>query len=157
MACRKRHTKQKNQSQSILSKARQSPEQIKDLFPNIDCIYPGGRTLLTLAIENGEDISLVEAIIKSGADVNVQNSKGQTALMFAARAQRNDVLQKLLENEAQVDLFNDKNLTALSICIAENNIDGAKHLVQSGADVNLKTGKLQETALHKPKDWVVFM
>ncbi|KAK0067925.1 ankyrin repeat protein isoform X1 [Biomphalaria pfeifferi] len=151
MASRKRHKKQKNQSISILSKARQSPEQIKDLFPNVDCIYPGGRTLLTLAIENGEDISLVEAFIKSGADVNVQNSKGQTALMFAARAQRNDVLQKLLENEAQVDLLNDKNLTALSICIAENNIDGVKHLVQSGADVNLKTGKLQETALAQAK------
>ncbi|KAK0067926.1 ankyrin repeat protein isoform X2 [Biomphalaria pfeifferi] len=151
MASRKRHTKQKNQSISILFKARQSPEQIKDYFPNIDFIYPGGRTLLTLAIENGEDISLVEAIIKSGADVNVKNSKGQTALMFAARAQRNDVLQKLLENEAQVDLLNDKNLTALSICIAENNIDGVKHLVQSGADVNLKTGKLQETALAQAK------
>ncbi|XP_055873372.1 putative ankyrin repeat protein RF_0381 [Biomphalaria glabrata] len=151
MANRKRHTKQKNQSHSILFKARQSPEQIKDLFPSIDCIYPGGRTLLTLAIENGEDICLVEAIIKSGADVNVQNSKGQTALMFAARAHRNDVLQKLLENEAQVDLFNDKNLTALSICIAENNIDGVKHLVQSGADVNLKTGKLQETAFAQAK------
>ncbi|KAH9509713.1 hypothetical protein Btru_044321 [Bulinus truncatus] len=106
-----------------------------------------GRTLLTLAIENNEGFNLIESIVKSGADVNVQNQQGQTALMIAARAQRNDVLRMLIQSGAKLDVLNYKQMTALAICITNNNNIGVDLLILMGADVHIKTGTYKETAL----------
>ncbi|KAH9509709.1 hypothetical protein Btru_044314 [Bulinus truncatus] len=132
---------------NILLLAREKPDQIHDLLPDINQIFPDGRTLLTFAIENNEGFNLIESIVKSGADVNVQNQQGQTALMIAARAQRNDVLRLLIQSGAKLDVLNYKQMTALAICITNNNNIGVDLLILTGADVHIKTGTYKETAL----------
>ncbi|KAH9518744.1 hypothetical protein Btru_006132 [Bulinus truncatus] len=147
MPQRNKKSRQPQTCKTNLLQARKNPGQIGDLLPDINRIFPDGRNLLTLAIENNEGLDLVESIIKSGADVNVENSKGQTALMIAARAQRNDVLRLLIQSGAKLDVLNRKQMTALTICITNNNNIGVELLIESGADINIKTGAHKETAI----------
>ncbi|CAL1536009.1 unnamed protein product, partial [Lymnaea stagnalis] len=82
---------------------------------DLNLVYPGGRTLLTKAIEDNEALSTVEAIIHAEANVDVQNMQGKTALVVAIRVRRPDVLRVLLESGSNQDFRSHNGFTDLTV------------------------------------------
>lgn len=79
-----------------------------------------GRTRLMKAARGG-DLELVENLIFSGCDVNLKDSDGWTALMFAARFSSNlKVVQTLILNGADVKTHNNFGISALKLASAFN-------------------------------------
>jgi len=72
---------------------------------------------LLLACKNG-DVALAKEAIKRGADVNIKNKKGQTALLIAVEEKETEVTKRIVEM-----------------------------LIKAGADVNAKRGWFGKTPL----------
>lgn len=65
-----------------------------------------GRTLLMKAVKDGNDWE-IRSLLKSGADVNLSDNEGWTALMYAIRYQNNfEITKLLLENGADINARN---------------------------------------------------
>ncbi|WP_294431508.1 ankyrin repeat domain-containing protein [uncultured Treponema sp.] len=74
-----------------------------------------GRTKLMLAVKKG-DISKIEDLLYSGAEINAKDKEGWTALMYAARFQKNaDVTKLLLYKGADRTIKNKYGITALML------------------------------------------
>ena len=74
-----------------------------------------GRTKLMLAAKEG-DIALIENLLYSGAEINARDEDGWTALMHAARFQKNaDVTKLLLYKGADRAIKNKYGITALML------------------------------------------
>ncbi|HYX07613.1 MAG TPA: ankyrin repeat domain-containing protein [Bacteroidales bacterium] len=72
----------------------------------------GGSTpLITATVFGKTDVAL--ALIRAGADVNLQNNDGSTALHSAAFFCRTEILKALLENGADKQIRNNFGSTAL--------------------------------------------
>lgn len=67
-------------------------------------IDDGGCTALMLAARYGR-LSLVNTLIKKGANVNAENISGFSVLLIAVRNDQVEVLQKLIENHADINKF----------------------------------------------------
>ena len=105
------------------------------------------RSALMLA-SIGNNAEIVKILIDFGADVNVQNNNGWTALTFAASYSKNpQVVTTLLNFGANVNAKDKDNDTVLINAVHYNeNIEIIKILLQSGAYVNAKNNSGQ-TAL----------
>lgn len=79
------------------------------LNPNI--VRAGNTTLLTACVEKGEVVS-VRLIVEHGANVDVQDSYGKTALMAAVSKKNIDVARILLEYKANPNLGNPLQVAA---------------------------------------------
>ena len=88
---------------------------------------------------NENDITTVDKLLnKEGADVNVQDDNGFTALIFASRNNDSSNVQKLLDKGANVNLQTKYGLTALmSASNYYGNAEIVQKLLDKGADVNL--------------------
>lgn len=65
-----------------------------------------GRSLLMKAVKNGNDWE-IRSLLESGADVNVKDNDGWSALMYAVRYQNNlEVVRLLLRNGADMTALN---------------------------------------------------
>jgi ankyrin repeat protein len=64
-------------------------------------------------------------------------SGGMTALLFAARDNKADMVRFLLENGADVNKPSANNTTPLVIAIVNNHIELAKYLIEKGANPNI--------------------
>jgi len=58
-------------------------------------------------------VELAEVLINEGADVNLTNAMGASALIFAAMFNRKDMVELLLENQADKTIRDAKGITAL--------------------------------------------
>lgn len=73
---------------------------------------------------------------EGGADVNVTNDAGDTALMVAsARANRTDVIRLLLKENADVNLQNKDGKTALMLAVVGERVSNVEILLQVGGAV----------------------
>lgn len=80
-----------------------------------------GRTYLMKAAKAGNNWQL-KTLLASGADVNLTDNDGWTALMYAARYQENTaIINTLLEAGADVRIQNKYELSALVLACAYNN------------------------------------
>lgn len=61
-----------------------------------------GRTPLLIAIDEGADVPLVEALLKSGADANLPSLAGISPMMSARSHGREDLVELFLRYESQV-------------------------------------------------------
>jgi HEAT repeat protein/ankyrin repeat protein len=88
--------------------------------------------------EKGREI--VALLLKRGADVNQQDEKKNTALMFAADKCDRETLRMLLKAGAKLDAKNWAGLTALQMGIVSGN-PGLEELVAAGARLDPATAK----------------
>ncbi len=93
---------------------------------------------------HSEDLSLRQEYIKLvtnalTGDVNQKNSKGETALMYAAWNDYTDIVHLLLEKGANLDLQTNAGSTALDIAIDKNNENTVKILLKAGANPNIQS------------------
>jgi ankyrin repeat protein len=87
-----------------------------------------------------KDAKEVKKLIDSGADVNVQDKYGWTALHFAAQNRDVEIGRMLLENGATVDVRESYGNTALSNAVFSSKGDGdmINLLLEYGAGKNQK-------------------
>ncbi|KAM6918419.1 KN motif and ankyrin repeat domain-containing protein 4-like [Xenentodon cancila] len=82
-----------------------------------------GQTALHLAVRHGRVI-MVRLLLSSGADANIQDSQGTTALMFASERGHTHVARLLLErSQSDLTLTDKRGQTALSIAMQGSHTD----------------------------------
>ncbi|KAL6058368.1 AGC/RSK/RSK-UNCLASSIFIED protein kinase [Balamuthia mandrillaris] len=81
------------------------------------------------------------------AEVNVQNSKGQTPLYWACEKKMPEIVTLLVEKGADVNIEEQNGFTALMLASFLGHIDIVRVLINAGANVNHRN-KASSTALH---------
>jgi uncharacterized protein len=101
--------------------------------PGVDARDPDGRTALMLAAL-GKDASEVKTILARGADPNLQDTQGDTALLLACD-RSTTIVRALVEGGARVNLANQQGRTPL-MTAAEYSLETVRLLLERGADVS---------------------
>ena len=89
-----------------------------------------------LPLTNSGEGLCVKVLIEGGANVNMQDENGDTALMLAARNNEVACVTYILDAGAQVNLLNHYGQTAITMASKKGHIECVKKLVEAGADVN---------------------
>ncbi len=98
-------------------------------------------TPLMLAARHGhDDVVLVLMKGPQGASVNLQNSRGDSALSLAAGAGKDDAVELLLFKKAQPDQANHSGRTPLAEAAAGGHLTTAGLLIANNAQVNAGAG-----------------
>lgn len=114
------------------------------------------------ALKSG-DVSKVSNLIKAGASVNLQDDRGNTALMLASStlgpyggsytiAAFTDIVELLLNNGAEPNLQSNVGDTALISASAAGHKDIVKLLLEKGIDISLQN-TMSDTALTTVSDF----
>ena len=105
------------------------PEKLAEI-KNPDKRDKNGRTALMKAVKSGNDWE-IRSLLKSGADVNISDSDGWTALMYAVRYQNSlDTVNILLKNGANIQSVNKYGYSALQLAASySSNPDVLKKLL----------------------------
>ena len=111
-----------------------------------DDYLPIWHTPLTVALTNGHNDAFT-FLIDKGADVNLQDHRGYTALHYAVESKNFDAVSCLVHNGADINLFTSSKQTPLMLACQSRNMETINFLLNKGADVNLQNinGK---SALH---------
>ena len=88
------------------------------------------------AITHG-DVRIVLDLLGRGADVNVLDRYGQTALMLAAHAGHFDVVAILIAHRANLNITAKFGLSALMLAIVAGHEGVARLLAKAGTDLSL--------------------
>ena len=116
---------------------------------DVDALDNDGSTLLHLAISACDaDWKTVEWLLNNGANTNLQNSMGQTALHRASEHGRPAIIQLILKHIADVDARDNNGSTSLHLAISEASLKAVELLLDHGASVTLQNDKGQ-AALHR--------
>ena len=90
---------------------------------DLDCeAKPENAIALILAVQL-EKADSVEALLKSGADVNVKDGLGNTPLMTAIKLGSTPILQILINHGADVNAENNKGETALYLAVTLSHVE----------------------------------
>jgi ankyrin repeat protein len=101
---------------------------------DVNTADPRGTTLLMIAVRNG-NISLMEALLASRANVNRRNQFGDTALGLAALSARYDAVHGLIEKGADL---NPSGWTPLHYAVFGGSKEVAALLVAKGAKLDAR-------------------
>ena len=82
-------------------------------------------------------VNNVRILIENGADINVRNCTGGTALHCSSECGYNDIVKVLLEAGANPNLEDAKGRTALDLALWENQSDTAEILKKYGAEAKI--------------------
>jgi len=106
-------------------------------------------TPLMLYAAISQDISLLQALVDIGLDVNAANKMGVTPLMFAAAYNSPEVIDFLIENGAAIEAISYINdMNALHFAALFNpNPETSEALVRAGAELELATSTGSTAAL----------
>jgi hypothetical protein len=94
-----------------------------------------GITPLMAASDNGH-ITIVDLLLKAGADVNKERKQGGTAIYLASQNGHADIVRLLLAAGADVNKALDSGNTSLIIASSDGNTEIVRLLLAAGADVN---------------------
>ena len=86
----------------------------------------------------GDHDECFKMLIETGADVNIQNKRGCSALMFTSCQGHHECQKLLLEAGADVDLQNNNGFTALMLAARKGCGKCVKLLIKAGADLNIR-------------------
>lgn len=101
-------------------------------------------SLLTHAVKKGMR-ELFAALLKTGADVNVADERGNTPLHYAARSNRAYFVRDLIAAGADIEARNNDNLTPLMLTVRYRRYAAAECLLANAADRYAKGSKYNET------------
>ena len=115
---------------------------------NVNSRTSMGKTPLMLASKCGH-VNVATSLVKCGADVDLRDPTGQTALHYAVdqHCDSCDVLSCLIKHGADVNACANENCTPLMIASKSGHVDIATFLVKHGANMDLQD-KNGNTALH---------
>ena len=112
----------------------------------------GKYTALMMACRS-QHVRLVKFLLQQGANVQVKDKDGKTALHFACeltftwKPASCDLLNCLTENGADINALRKDNVTPLMVASINGNVDQITFLIKRGANVHLQD-KNGDTALH---------
>lgn len=112
--------------------------QIEDLLRDgINVRDEKGDTALMISTDNNYP-DITKAILDEGADVNIKNFNGNTALMSAAMNGHNEpaILYTMISKGADVNQKNNESQTALMMASRSGNVEMVKIFISKGADIN---------------------
>jgi ankyrin repeat protein len=82
------------------------------------------------------NLEMVKFLVSEGADVNMVNNNGGTALMAASEKGNLEIVKFLVSKGADVNAVNNNGNTALMLASENGNLEMVKFLFSEGADVN---------------------
>src|SRR6185369_608396 len=100
-------------------------------------IGPDGATAVMYAAAN-DDIELVRALIKAGANVKLKNQLGTSAITEAAIIGSAPIIDALIKAGADPNFKTPEGETPLMAAARSGKVEAAKRLLDAGADVNAK-------------------
>ncbi|XP_059143882.1 serine/threonine-protein phosphatase 6 regulatory ankyrin repeat subunit B-like [Physella acuta] len=123
-------------------------EKLLDKGARVDDKNNEGKAALHFAAVSYTDKQhdCVSAILRHGADVNITDSEGNTALILSVMNKNLQCIQKLLEYKPDLDVQNKIGVSALGLSAEHNKDDIVSLLLKAGAKHNIKFNK-GETAL----------
>jgi len=86
------------------------------------------------------DIEEVETLLNNGADINIQDNDGDTALMLASKYGRTDIVRLLLDHGANSFIRNFLSKTALMIASEYGRTDIVRLLLDQVVDIDIQDG-----------------
>ncbi len=90
---------------------------------------------------------IAKELIEAGADINRQNSEGDTLLHLAASENDGIMVKLLLDSGAKINMKNTLGKTPLMLALEKKRIAVAEALIKSGADVSV-TDRQKKNILH---------
>lgn len=101
-------------------------------------VNAAAETLLNFAISKGY-ISLVELLIKHGADIHQPNRAGENAILMAAKTGNVQMMDILLRAGADIKSVNPQNgKTALHLAARSGVLEAVNYLIDKGANINAR-------------------
>ena len=120
-------------------------------FPGLDVntADSGGKTPLMYAATLPSFVSLMDRLLRAGADVNARAANGWTALIYAVFANQFDNVVSLIEAGADVDARTDDffGKTPLIIAAEKGHFDILERLIAAGAELDAEDSDHGYTAL----------
>uniref|UniRef100_A0A6C0C4B3 Uncharacterized protein n=1 Tax=viral metagenome TaxID=1070528 RepID=A0A6C0C4B3_9ZZZZ len=135
----------------------------EDADPNIkDILFNGrnkkkGNTALIFAAQEGHK-EIVELLIKAGADPDMTDIYGTTALMASCKFNavndnyNLDIIKLLLKGDVNINLQNEMDETALMIASEHGNTGIVEILITAGANLDIQGGSNGDSALIMASD-----
>lgn len=94
--------------------------------PNIGC---KSKSPLMFCVFH-RDLYLMRKLIKAGANLDAQNRKGETALIFASKTGKTEFVKTLIQNGADAELRDKSGRSALDLANMNNHVEIATFLVK---------------------------
>ena len=92
---------------------------------------------LLQAVKNGDPTATIEALLRSGADVNAVEADGTSALAWASHRDNLEVAGLLIRAGANVDAATDYGVTALALACVNRSAAMVDRLLTAGANPNV--------------------
>jgi len=127
-------TKMRTHSLLHIAVARGEVDKIKgelEKGANINSLAADGLSTLQWSIS--QEISILELLLKQGADPNVKSLEGATPIMNAVQSNKVEHLTKLLEYKAEVNEKDNRGFTALHRAAEMGHAHIVKELLNQGA------------------------
>lgn len=93
------------------------------------------------------DYDKVERLLEAGADVNVQNNMGVTALMVSVAAGHLEISKLLIEKGTDIDIQDNDGTTVLMYALQGGLSEGAGLIIEKGANVHIRNNKGQNALM----------
>ncbi len=96
---------------------------------------------MLLAAYKPRNLPVVRELLRRGADPNLSDNEGNTALLVSVRDDELDVVRELVRRRANVNARSQAGDTPLTNAAAWGSYAVSKYLLKSGADPNLADGE----------------
>ena len=137
---------------------REKIEFLLEAGADVNARNAEGETPFTLQNDWGHNakfrLEMMRKMIGCGADVNVHNDRGRTALMNAAYRGETSIVRLLLKHGAQIDLRDKEGRTALLFAVDEGHTMTVRLLLERGADVHASRSTDGSTPLQLSRRWM---